>query len=138
MAILPICAIFVYVARGIAIIMRNRWCCCKKNHYSRQDVTSRAKRTMLFLIFLLYPVSCLSWSSLFDTFLESYPNQYPATTHTTGHRYSNLSHSQVPEDWRGMVANGVVLYQVLGRRAYALRRAHGHLHFCLCDWHSRG
>ena len=70
MAILPICAIFVYVARGIAIIMRNRWCCCKKNRYSRQDVTSRAKRTMLFLIFLLYPVSCLSWSSLFDNFLR--------------------------------------------------------------------
>ena len=58
MAILPISAIFVYVARGIAIVMRNRWCCCKKNRYSPQDVTSRAKRTMLFLIFLLYPVSC--------------------------------------------------------------------------------
>ena len=62
MAILPISAIFVYVARIIAIFMRNRWCCCKKNRYSRQDVTSRAKRTLLFLIFLLYPVSCLSFS----------------------------------------------------------------------------
>ena len=62
MAILPISAIFVYLAQKIAIVMRNRWCCCKKNRYSRQDVTSRARRTMLFLVFLLYPVSCLLFS----------------------------------------------------------------------------
>ena len=57
MFVLPICACFVLSAHSVATFMKDRWCCWRKNRYSRQDVSSRAKKAMLFLIFLLYPVS---------------------------------------------------------------------------------
>ena len=59
MLILPLCACLIIVARSIALFMLNRWPCCKRNRYTGKDVSSRAKKTMLFLIFLLYPVSFL-------------------------------------------------------------------------------